>query len=103
MLLDYGFTNEQLVGIYEFLQFVKEVNSSIKSNSKIDGLEYFVDNNKNFYASYCYSDYTSGYLQSELKYVSVNPFGGTIDLNKIYNNPEDIVKKLSRYKKISLA
>jgi hypothetical protein len=103
MLLDYGFTSEQLVGIYEFLQFVKEVNSSIKSNSKIDGLEYFVDNNKNFYASYCYSDYTSGYLQSELKYVSVNPFGGTIDLNKIYNNPEDIVKKLSRYKKISLA
>ena len=103
MLLDYGFTSEQLVGIYEFLQFVKEVNSSIKSNSKIDGLEYFVDNNKNFYASYCYSDYTSGNLQTELKYVSINPFGGKIDLNTIYNNTEDIVRKLSRYQKISLA
>lgn len=103
MLLSYGFTNEQLVGIYNFIQYVKDVNSSIKSNSKIDGLEFFMDNNKNFYASYCYNDYTSGYLQTELKYTSINPYGETIDLNTIYNNPEDIVKKLSRYQKITLA
>lgn len=103
MLLSYGFSESQLVSIYNLLKVIQETNTAISSNSKIDGVEYFMDKYKNFYVSYCLSDYSEGGLQTNLIYTSINPFGEVINLNSIYNNSEDIVKKLEKCQKISLA
>jgi hypothetical protein len=102
MITDYGFTEQQLASIYEILSNIKKTNDSLTSNSKIDGIEYFVDNQKNFYTAYCESDYSDGGPTFKLVYLAVNPFGGIIDLNSIYAKQEDIVTKFSRYTKISL-
>ena len=103
MLLDYGFSNEQLVSIYNLLKMIKETNTNIASNSKIDGIQYYMDKHKNFYASYCLSDYSEGGAQTQLVYTSINPFGEVINLNSIYVNQSDIVVKLEKCQKISLA
>jgi len=103
MLLDYGFSNEQLVSIYNLLKMIKETNTDIASNSKIDGIQYYMDKYKNFYASYCLFDYSEGGAQTQLVYTSINPFGEVIDLNSIYVNQSDIVIKLEKCQKISLA
>ena len=102
MITDYGFTEQQLVSIYEVLNNIKKTNDSLVRISKIDGIEYFVDNQGNFYTAYCESNFTGDGPTYSLVYLCINPFGAIIDLNTIYDKQEDIVTKLSRYKKISL-
>jgi hypothetical protein len=102
MITNYGFSQEQLGSIYEVIKNIKKVNDSPTSLSKIDGIEYFVDNQKNFYVSYCKSTYTENGLISNLVYTCVNPFGAIINLNEIYENEQAIVNKLSRYQKITV-
>lgn len=102
MITEYGFTQEQLASIYEVLSNIKKTNDSLTGNAKIDGIEYYMDNQKNFYVAYCETDYSGEGPTFRLVYIAVNPFGGIVDLNKIYANQEDIVTKLSRYTKISL-
>jgi hypothetical protein len=102
MITDYGFTEQQLASIYEVLNNIKKTNDSLTSNTKIDGIEYYVDNQGNFYTAYCEADYSGEGPTFKLVYTAINSFGGIVDLNSIYANQEDIVKKLSRYRKISL-
>lgn len=102
MITDYGFTEKQLASIYDVLNNIKKTNDSLVRTSKIDGIEYFVDNQGNFYTAYCETNFLGNGPAHSLVYLCVNPFGAIIDLNTIYAKQEDIVTKLSRYKKISL-
>jgi hypothetical protein len=96
MITNYGFTQEQLASIYEVIKNIKQINDSQTSLSKIDGIQYYADNQKNFYVSYCKSTYTENGLISDLIYTCVNPFGAIINLNEIYDSTQGIVSKLSK-------
>lgn len=100
-ITDYGFTPDQLKEIYNQLNVIHTANTDIRSNAKIDGVQYYIDRYNNFYISYCMIDYTNNGFAS-LVYLKVNNLGETEVLNDIYSNVSDIAKRFEFYQEIKL-
>lgn len=101
-LLEYGFTESQLRKIFEFLQYV-HLHTTDALTDRIEGIRYFVDKRNNFYASYCLiSALDTETHQTSLKYVMIDDEGIENDLNLLYDNSADIIKRLNTYFEIEI-
>lgn len=98
-LTEYGFSREQLEEIYKFLKYQFEI--SQKKNESIEGVRYFLDKSNIFYVSYCYKKTFDDGVETQLKYLAISPYG-TNELDKLYDNPNDLVKRFERYSEIEI-
>jgi predicted dithiol-disulfide oxidoreductase (DUF899 family) len=98
-LTEYGFPKEQLQEIYNFLKYQYEVSQS--KNESLEGVRYFIDKSNIFYVSYCLVKRYDDGTQTTLKYLAISPYG-TNELDKLYDNPEDLVKRFERYSQIEI-
>lgn len=100
-LEDHNFTTPQILKIYEFLQNIDRCNKPA-SNCKIDGISMFKDRNNDFYTSYALHTFSEKGLSSSLQYVKITQDGETINLNMLYSNTSDIIRKLEKATKITI-
>jgi hypothetical protein len=101
-LLEYGFSESQLRKIFEFLQYV-HLHTTDAITDRIEGIRYFVDKQNNFYASYCLIKITDIETnETSLKYIMIDEDGLEHDLNLLYDNSADIIKRLNTYFEIEI-
>jgi len=98
-LTEYGFPKEQLSEILKFLKYQYEVSQS--KNESIEGIRYFIDKSNIFYVSYCLKKHFGDGVETHLKYLAISPFG-TNELDKLYDNPQDLVRRFERYSQIEI-
>lgn len=98
-LTEYGFPKEQLSEILKFLKYQYEVSQS--KNESIEGIRYFLDKSNIFYVSYCLKKIFDDGVETQLKYLAISPYG-TNELDKLYDNPQDLVRRFERYSQIEI-
>jgi predicted dithiol-disulfide oxidoreductase (DUF899 family) len=98
-LTEYGFPRTQLEEIYKFLKYQYETSQS--PNESLDGIRYFIDKSNIFYVSYCLTKHFTEGTETHLKYLAISPYG-TNELNKLYDNPNDLIKRFEKYSQIEI-
>jgi len=98
-LTEYRFPTEQLEEIYKFLKYQYETSQS--KHEAIEGVRYFLDKSNIFYVSYCLKKIYNEGVETQLKYLAISPLG-TTELNKLYDNPNDLVKRFEKYSEIEI-
>jgi predicted dithiol-disulfide oxidoreductase (DUF899 family) len=98
-LVEYKFPLEQLEEIYKFLRYQYELSQS--TNESMEGVRYFLDKSNIFYVSYCLKKNFNEGVETQLKYLAISPLG-TIELNKLYDNPNDLIKRFEKYSEIEI-
>lgn len=98
-LTEYGFPKEQLAEILKFLKYQYEVSQS--KNESIEGVRYFLDKSNIFYVSYCLKQTFGDNVETKLKYLAISQYG-TNELEKLYDNPNDLIKRFEKYSQIEI-
>lgn len=98
-ITEYGFPREQLEEIYKFFKYQFETNQS--KIESIEGVRYFIDKSNIFYVSYCLKKTYDDSTHTQLKYLAISPYG-TNELDKLYDNPNDLIKRFERYSEIEV-
>jgi predicted dithiol-disulfide oxidoreductase (DUF899 family) len=98
-LTEYGFSLEQLAEIQKFLKYKYEIDNS--NEQSIEGIRYFLDKSNIFYVSYCLKQHYADTTQTQLKYLAITQYG-TNELDKLYDNPNDLVRRFEKYSEIEI-
>lgn len=97
------FTQKQLQRIYEFLSNLNDCNVRMNSNCKVSAIDMYIDNRENFVCTYVFQTFGGGDgMQTEIKYVQIDPNGEKINMLDIYKNEETLSKTIDKMKPIKL-
>ena len=97
------FTQKQLERIYELLSNLNDCNTKMNSNCKVSAIAMYIDSRKNFVCTYLMKMYGGGDgMQTEIKYVQIDPSGEKKNMLDIYSSEEDVARSIETMKEIKL-
>jgi predicted dithiol-disulfide oxidoreductase (DUF899 family) len=98
-LTEYGFPREQLAEIQKFLRYQFETQNS--KEESLEGIRYFIDKSNIFYVSYCLKKHYADGVETQLKHLAITQYG-TNELDKLYDNPDDLIRRFEKYSQIEI-
>lgn len=99
----FNFTQDQLMEITRLFKYFYSCNHEPRSNSKVDGIQTFIDKNNDFFCSYCLHEIAdNGGIKINCIYIEIDKMGKKVYLNELYDNPATLGLRFAKMQEIKI-